>query len=149
LRWEFQELHNIDATVLTVCAKRQLCHRTLQPLQCTLRRNSFAVPHAVKSKPKPGPSPVPESCSLGSQLAACIWHSCGLLFSPSASASSLPVQALSWKSSSQMQGKKSPASSPLLVPPLPAESLRLICWQICLEMETRTQKINNASLFPA
>lgn len=69
--------------------------------------------------------------------------------SPPPSASSLSAQALSSKSSSQMQRKKRPASSPVLVPPQLAESLKLICQQICLWMEIRTQKINNASSLPA
>lgn len=69
--------------------------------------------------------------------------------SPPPSASSLSAQALSLKSSSQMQGKKRPASSPVLVPPQLAESLKLICQQICLWMEIRTWKINNASSLPA
>lgn len=68
--------------------------------------------------------------------------------SPPPSASSLSAQPLSLKSSSQMQGKKRPASSPVLVPPQLAESLKLICQQICLWMETRTWKINNASSLP-
>lgn len=68
--------------------------------------------------------------------------------SPPPSASSLSAQPLSLKSSSQMQGKKRPASSPVLVPPQLAESLKLICQQICLWMEIRTRKINKASSLP-